>query len=355
MPISSAKATAPESRGDAAIYQIGSATTINGGRMKIHKVVAVLLAAGGACALPAAAQNFPSRPVRMVVPFPPGAASDFLARVLGQKLGETWGQQVVVDNRPGAGGLIGGSVVAKAAPDGYTIALVGQPHLTAPLLSKEPPWDPFNDFTYIGNVASMPNVAVIGPGLPVSSLSEMLARIRERPGYYNFGSAGVGSSSHFATEMFNSAAKLNAVHVPFKLLGDALAEMYGARVHYYLFPLPAGMPALRDGKLKPIATGGRTRSVALPDVPTMSEAGMPGFVSESNFGLVAPRALPAALVAKINGDSVKFLKTDEMRTRYQQNGADPAPSTPAQFQSLMQEEQSRVKKIIRDIGLKPQF
>lgn len=300
-------------------------------------------------------QSYPVRPVRLVVPFAPGSASDFLARVLGQKLGETWGQQVVIDNRPGAGGLIGGSVVAKANPDGYTLALVGQPHVTAPLLSREPPWDPFKDFAYVGLVASMPNVAVVGPGLPVSSLSELLGRVREKPGYYNFGSFGIGSSSHFAAEMFNSAAKLDAVHVPFKLLGDAIAEMYGGRVHYYLFPLPAAMPALRDGKLKPIATGGRTRSVALPDVPTMSDSGMPGFVSESYFGLVGPRALPAALVAKINGDAVKFLKTDEMRTRYQQNGADPAPSTPEQFNKVMQEEQTRVKKIIRDIGLKPQF
>jgi tripartite-type tricarboxylate transporter receptor subunit TctC len=283
----------------------------------------------------AATDGYPARPVRMVVPFPPGAASDFLARVLGQKLAEAWGQQIVVDNRPGAGGLIGGSVVAKASPDGYTLALVGQPHLTAPLLSKEPPWDPFKDFTWIGLVASMPNVAVVGPGLQVNSLNELLARVRERPGYYNFGSAGVGSSSHFAAEMFNSAARLQAVHVPFKLLGDALAEMYGGRVHYYLFPLPAAMPALRDGKLKPIATGGRTRAVALPDVP--------------------PRAMSPALVARINSEAVKFLKTDEIRTRYQQNGAEPAPSTPEQFSRLMLEEQGRVKKIIGNIGLKPQF
>ncbi|HEX2829317.1 MAG TPA: tripartite tricarboxylate transporter substrate-binding protein [Burkholderiales bacterium] len=289
------------------------------------------------------------------MPFPPGAASDFLARVLGQKLTESWGQQVVVDNRPGAGGLIGGTVVAKSAADGHTIGLVGQPHLTAPLLAKEPPWDPFKDFTYIGNVASMPNVAVVGPGLQVASLQEMLARIREKPGYYNFGSAGAGSSSHFATEMFNAAAKLNAVHVPFKLLADALAEMYGGRVHYYLFPLPAGMPALKDGKLKAIASGGRTRAVALPDVPTMSEAGMPGFVSESYFGLVGPRSVPAAIVAKINGDSVKYLKTDEVRTRYQAGGADPAPSSPQEFQKLMANEQQRVKTIIKNIGLKAQY
>ena len=321
--------------------------------MNVYRIVACALLA--ACAGIASAQNFPSRPVRMVVPFPPGAASDFLARVLGQKLTESWAQQVVVDNRPGAGGLIGGTVVAKSAPDGYTLALVGQPHLTAPLLAKEPPWDPLKDFTYIGNVASMPNVAVVGPGLPVNNLQELLARVREKPGYYNFGSAGIGSSSHFASEMFNAAAKLQAVHVPFKLLADALAEMYGGRVHYYLFPLPAGMPALKEGKLKAIATGGKTRAVALPDVPTMSEAGIPGFVSESYFGLVGPRNLPQAIVTKINGDAVKYLKTDEIRTRYQQGGAEPAPTTPADFYKLMAEEQQRVRTIIRNIGLKAQF
>jgi tripartite-type tricarboxylate transporter receptor subunit TctC len=314
-------------------------------------------AAAALCALNAypAEQAYPSRPVRMVVPFPPGSASDFLARVLGQKLTETWSQQIVVDNRPGAGGLIGGTVVSKSAPDGYTIALIGQPHLTAYLLSTTPPWDPFKDFTHIGGVASMPNVAVVGPGLPVNSLSELLAQVKAKPGYFNFGSAGIGSSSHLAAEMFNAAAGLNAVHVPFKLLADALAEMYGGRVHYYLYPLPAAMPALRDGKLKPIASGGRTRAVALPQVPTMSEAGLPGFVSETYFGLLGPAGMPRNLVSTINAESVKFLKTDEARQRYQQNGADPMPGTPAEFEKIQLTEFGRVKKAIKDIGLKPQY
>ncbi len=303
----------------------------------------------------AADQTYPSRPIRMVVPFPPGAASDFLARVLGQKLGETWGQQIVVDNRPGAGGLIGGSVVAKASPDGYTIALIGQPHLTAHLLSRNPPWDPFKDFTHIGAVASMSNVAVVGPGLPVNSLAELLAQIKAKPGYFNYGSAGIGSASHLAGEMFNAAAGLKAVHVPFKLLGDALAEMYGGRVHYYLFPLPAAMPALRDGRVKAIATGGRTRTVALPQVPTMAEAGLAGFASETYFGILGPAGIPRPIVSKINTDTVKFLNTDEMRSRYQQNGADPMPSTPDEFYKIQVGEYARVKKVIQDIGLKPQF
>jgi tripartite-type tricarboxylate transporter receptor subunit TctC len=321
----------------------------------LSSITLCIAAATCTAAALAAEQPYPTRPVRMVVPFPPGAASDFLARVLGQKLGDSWGQQIVVDNRPGAGGLIGGTVVAKASPDGYTIALIGQPHLTAYLLSKTPPWDPFKDFTHIGAVASMPNVAVIGPGLPVGSLTELLTQVKAKPGYFNFGSAGIGSSSHLAGEMFNAAAGLKSVHVPFKLLGDAIAEMYGGRVHYYLFPLPAVMPVLREGKLKPIATGGRTRTVALPQVPTMSEAGLPGFVSETYFGILAPAGLPKSIVSRINADTVKFLATDEIRQRYQQNGAEPMPSTPDEFYKIQTAEFGRVKKVIQDIGLKPQF
>lgn len=312
------------------------------------------LAVAGSAAC-AAEQAYPTRPIRMVVPFPPGAASDFLARVLGQKLGDNWGQQVVVDNRPGAGGLIGGTVVAKASADGYTIALIGQPHLTAYLLSRSPPWDPFRDFTHIGAVASMPNVAVVGPGLPVNTLQEVLTQVRAKPGFFNFGSAGIGSSSHLAGEMFNAAGGLKAVHVPFKLLGDAIAEMYGGRIHYYLFPLPAVMPALRDGKIKAIATGGRARTVALPQVPTMAESGLPGFASETYFGILGPAGMPKSIVSRINADTVKYLATDEMRQRYQQNGADPMPSTPEEFHKIQTAEFARVKKVIQDIGLKPQF
>src|SRR6185436_3367232 len=246
--------------------------------------------------------------------------------VLGQKVTETWAQQIVIDNRPGAGGLIGGSAVAHSNPDGYTIALIGQPHLTAYLLAKEPPWQPFKDFTHIGLVSTMPNVAVVGPGLPVSSLSELLTQVKGKPGYYNYGSAGIGSSSHLAAEMFNAAAGLKAVHVPFKLIGDIYTALYGGQLHYYLFPLPAVMPALRDGRIKAIATGGRSRAPALPQVPTMAEAGMPGFTSETYFGLLGPAALPKPLIARINADSVKLLKTDDLRNRFQQGGADATPS-----------------------------
>jgi len=289
------------------------------------------------------------------VPFPAGAASDFLARVLGQKLGESWGQQIVVDNRPGAGGLIGGTVVAKASPDGYTLALIGQPHLTAALLSKQPPWDSLKDFSHIGLVASMPNVITVGPGMQVNSLSELISQVKAKPGYYNVGSAGMGSSSHLAAEMFNAAAGLKSVHVPFKLLGDIIAEMYGGRIHYYLFPLPAVMPMLRDGKIRALATGGRARAVAIPQVPTMSEAGLAGFVSETYFGLLGPAGVPKKIIARINADTVKQLGTEDLKTRFQNGGANAASSTPEGFYKIQQAEQERVKKIIKDIGLKPVF
>ena len=319
---------------------------------------AALLGAVAALALPAGAvvaQDYPARPVRMVVPFPPGAASDFLARVLGQKLGEAWGQQVVVDNRPGAGGLIGGTVVARAIPDGYTIALIGQPHLTAALLSKEPPWDPLKDFTHIGLVASMPNVLTVGPGMPVKSMSELIAQVKAKPGAYNVGSAGVGSSSHLAAEMFNAAAGINAGHVPFKLIADIIAEMYGGRIHYYLFPLPAVMPMLKEGKIRALSTGGRTRAAALPQVPTMAESGLPGFASETYFGLLGPSRIARKVVVKINADTNKQLATDDLKTRFQNGGADAASSTPEGFYKIQSAEQDRVKKIIKDIGIKPQF
>jgi tripartite-type tricarboxylate transporter receptor subunit TctC len=324
--------------------------------MKAVRNATLLIAAfaGAIFTSSAVAQSFPTRPVRMVVPFPPGAASDFLARTLGQKLGEAWGQQVVIDNRPGAGGLIGGTLVAHANPDGYTIALIGQPHLTASLLAKNPPWDPFKDFAHIGLVSTMPNVAVVGPGLPVSSLSELLAQVKAKPGYYNFGSAGIGSSSHLAAEMFNAAAGLKAVHVPYKLIGDIYTALYGGQLHYYLFPLPAVMPALRDGRIKAIATGGRTRAVALPQVPTMVEAGMPGFASETYFGLLGPAALPKKLIAQINADSMKLIRTDDIRTRFQQGGADATPSSPEEFYKLQQAEFQRVAKIVKEIGITPQ-
>lgn len=316
---------------------------------KLLLLLVLATAAGAVCA-----QNYPTRPLRLVVPFPPGSASDFLARTLGQKLNEAWGQQVVTDNRPGAGGLIGGTLIAKSNPDGYTIGLVGQPHFTAALLSKDKPWDPIKDFVAIGLVGTLPNVVVVGPGLPVANIADLIREVKAKPNNYNVGSAGVGSTSHLAAEMFNAAAGLKAVHIPFKLLSDVLTEMYAGRVHYYLFPLPAAMPALRDGKLKPLASGVRARAPALPDVPTLSETALPGYLSESYFGLVGPAALPRKLVLQINTETNKILRTEEIKNRFLQQGAEASPTTPEEFDKLQQAEYARIRKVVQDIGVKPQ-
>ncbi len=310
------------------------------------------------CALPLTAgaaqqDKYPSKPIRMVVPFPPGAASDFLGRTVGQKLGEAYGQQVVIDNRPGAGGLIGSQIVAKAAPDGYTVAIIGQPHLSNVLIREQKPYDPLKDFTSISLVASLPNVVVIGNGVPVKNVSELIALAKAKPGTLNFGSAGVGSSSHLAAAMFVSAAGIQAVHVPFKTLADIFGEMLAGRVHFYIFPLPAVMPMLKEGRLKAIAVATPKRSAALPDVPTTAESGFPQYQSESWFGIIAPAGMPRHFVAKLNGDIVKILKEADTRERFEKQGAEAAYGTPEQFQKMQIDEYSRLAKLIKEIGMKP--
>lgn len=323
----------------------------------MKRMVTAVCAVMVGCALPLAAnaqqQQFPSKPIRMVVPFPPGAASDFLARTVGQKLTEIYGQQVVTDNRPGAGGLIGSQIVLKAAPDGYTMALVGQPQISNALIHHPKPYDPLKDFTAVSLVATLPNVVVIGNGVPVKNVTELIALAKAKPGTLNFGSAGVGSSSHLAAAMLVSAADIKVVHVPFKTLADIFTEMLAGRVHFYVFPLPAAMPMLRDGKLKAIAVATARRAVALPGVPTTAESGFPQYQSESWFGIIAPAGVPKQIVARFNADTVKVLQDPDIRERFLKQGAEPRFSSPEQFQKMQSDEYVRLAKLIKDIGMKP--
>ena len=218
-------------------------------------LAALAAAAIGIAGAAAAAGQYPNKPIRMVVPFPPGAASDFLARTVGQKLNELYGQQVVIDNRPGAGGIVGSTLISKGATDGYTLGMVGQPHLVNALLQKEPPYRALEDIAAVTEVASLPNVLVIAPSLQVKSVSDLIALAKAKPGQLNFGSAGIGSSSHIAGEAFKAAAGIDVVHVPFKLLSDIFTEMLAGRVQMYVFPLPAVMPMLKDGKLRVAGRG----------------------------------------------------------------------------------------------------
>jgi tripartite-type tricarboxylate transporter receptor subunit TctC len=316
----------------------------------VCSAVAMPAGAAGAEAL----RDYPAKPIRMVVPFPPGAASDFLARTVGQKLADAYGQQVVVDNRPGGGGVVGSVVVARAAPDGYTLSLIGTPHIVNALLAAEPQYRPLEDYTPITQVASLPNLLVVSPGAPVSSVQELIALAKSRPGQLNFGSAGIGSLSHMAGELFKQAAGIDTVHIPFKLLSDAVTEMMAGRVHYYVFPVTAAVPLLKEGRLRPLAVTIDKRLESLPNVPTMAEAGLPSFRFDGWFGVAAPAKLPLPLVARLNADIVRILRQPDTRERFVRQGAEPVFGSPEEFKALMQAEYVRFQKVIRDSGIKVQ-
>jgi len=318
-------------------------------RLALLIAVAVGIAAAAGAAI--AAEKYPTKPIRMVVPFPPGFASDFLARTVGQRLGETYGQQVVIDNRPGAGGLIGSGIVAKASPDGYTLMMVGQAHLINTLIHKHPGYDPFNDFAPVTQIALMPSVMVIAPNLPVKSLADLIALAKAKPGQYNFASGGVGTWSHFSGEMFKSAAGIDIVHVPFRLLADSLTEMAAGRVHLYVLPLPAAMPILKSGKLRPLVVTTARRVAALPEVPTTSEAGLPDYQTDSWFGIGAPARTPRAIITQLNKAIVGIVQEPEIRERFLSQGAEPAFGTPEQFLKLQKDEYVRVQKLVKDLGI----
>ena len=225
-------------------------------------IVAMLLALMPVMAY--AQEKWPSKPIRMVVPFTVGAASDVLGRIVGQRLSEMWGQQLVVDNRPGAGGLIGSELTRQAAPDGYTLAMVGQPHLSNALLREQKPYDPLADFTAISRVGSTHNVIVLGRGVSVKTIPELIALAKAKPGALNYGSAGVGSSSHLAGALFAAKAKIDVVHVPFRIGADSRSALIAGTIHYYVYPLPAIVGMIKAGTLRALAIGSPKRAEALP-------------------------------------------------------------------------------------------
>jgi tripartite-type tricarboxylate transporter receptor subunit TctC len=300
------------------------------------------------------AERYPTKPIRMVVPFPPGAASDFLARTVGQKLNELYGEQVVIDNRPGGGGIVGSTLISKAVPDGYTLGMVGQPHLVNALLQKDPPYRPLEDIVCVTEVASLPNVLVVSPNITAKSVAELIAYAKARPGQLNFGSFGIGSSSHIAGEAFKAAAGIDIVHVPFKVLPDVITEMVAGRVHMYVFPLPAVMPMLKDGKLRPLAVGTAKHVPSLPGVPTIAESGLPGFTTESWFGVVAPVRISRNILTQLNRDIVNILKSPEVGEKFLLQGAEPVYGTPEQFRQLMQTEYVKYQKLVKDAGISSQ-
>jgi tripartite-type tricarboxylate transporter receptor subunit TctC len=323
--------------------------------MKAWQTIAV-----AACAVMLAdiaqAQNndWPAKPVRMIVPFTPGSASDVTGRILGQRLSELYGQQVIIDNRPGAGGLIGSEIARSAAPDGYTIAMVGQPHLSNVLLRPNPPYDPFKDFVAIGLETITPNIIVLGKGVDAKTIPDLIALAKAKPGALNYGSAGVGSSSHLAGAMFAAKAGIDVVHVPFRQGADSRSALVTGQIQFYVYPLPAIVTLVKSGQIRALAITTKQRANALPDVPTSAEAGFPQYVSESWFGFVGPRGMPHRIVTRLNADALAILQEPETRRQFALQGAETGSGSPEDFEKLQRDEYNELGPLIKRIGMAAQ-
>ena len=313
-----------------------------------------LLAFSALAAAPmAGAQAYPAKPIRIVVPFPPGGATDILARAVAQKLTDAWGQAVVVDNRPGAGGNIGSELVAKAAPDGYTLEMgtVGTHAINASLYAKMP-YDHVKDFAPVILVAGVPNVLVVNPSLPVSSVQELIAYAKANPGKLNFASSGNGTSIHLAGELFKVMAGVQMTHIPYKGSAPALQDLIGGQVQLMFDNLPPSLPHIKAGKLRALAVTSATRSSALPDTPTIAESGLPGFEASSWFGVLAPAGTPPAIIAKLNGEIAAWLASAEAKERMLALGANIGGGSPEDFARHIAAETAKWQKVVKASGAK---
>ena len=310
---------------------------------------------GAALLLPAIAQGqgYPNKPIRLVVPFPPGGSLDVVARAVGAKLSEAWGQPVVIDNRPGAGGNIGADLVAKSPPDGYTI-LEGalSTHAVNVTLYGKLPYDPIKDFAPISLVAITPNVLVLNPAAPFNTVPELIAYAKANPGKLSFGSGSNGSAGHLAGELFKTDAHIDMVHIPYKGGAPALQALLAGDTQLMFDNLANSMQQVKAGKLKAIAVTTAKRSPLVPDLPTLSETGVPGFDIYTWWGFMAPAGTPKEIIAKWNTEVTRILNTPEMKAFFAQQGAEPAPTTPEQFEALIKSEITKYAKIIKESGAK---
>jgi tripartite-type tricarboxylate transporter receptor subunit TctC len=297
------------------------------------------------------AQAWPQKPVKIVVPFGAGGTTDVVARLLAQKLSEAWGQAVVIENRTGAGGNIGADVVAKSAPDGYTLLMASGSILTAnPTMYKSLPFDPVRDFIPITNVASGPQVVTVGPASKVKDLRDFIAYAKANPNKVTYGSAGVGTQTHLATENFAYTANVDLVHVPYKGETFAMTDLMGGQIEMATPNLGAAMQLIQQGKLRAIAVTSRERMPQLPDVPAAAET-LPGFENAGWFGLLAPAGTPREAIDRVYKDSAKILLTEDFRAKLAQQGMVPVANTPAEFTAAIREESVRWAKVIKDRGL----
>jgi len=315
-------------------------------------LVALAVLAAPAAAL-AQAPGYPNKPIKLVVPFAVGGIADTFARVIGQKLSDLWGQPVVVENRTGAGGNIGADLVAKSAPDGYTLLMsnIGT-HAVNIHLMKSMPFDPVKDFVPIAHVLDAEGLLVVHPDVKAKSVADVIALAKDQPGKLTYASGGTGTTSHLAGEMFKAAAKVDIVHVPYKGNSPAITDLVGGQTTMAFATMPTVMPMVKAGRLRAIAVIGSTRAVALPDVPTVAESGLPGFAVSNWIGLFAPAGTPPEIVKRVNAEVQKIMQSPEVVKRLETEGAKFLPMTAEQFADFQKAELAKWGKAIREAGIK---
>ncbi len=319
----------------------------------VHRILAAALCVAASQAAGAdAVSQYPERPIRIVIGFTPGGGPDITARFLAQKLSERWRQQIVVDNRPGAGGTIAANIVANANPDGYTLFSVSNAHAVAAAIYAKLPYDPVKDFAGITLTASGPALLLVSPALGVKNSKDLIAVLKAKPGQYNFSSAGVGSGTHFAAELFKNMAGVDVVHVPFKGIPEAITETMAGRVQFFLSPLASALNLAREGKALAIGVTGAKRAPQMPDLPTVAESGLPGYRYEFWYGMIAPGRTPRALVERLNREITEIMKSEDVRSRWIALGVEPAPTSPQAFDQFIRDDIATVTRLARAANVK---
>jgi tripartite-type tricarboxylate transporter receptor subunit TctC len=295
-----------------------------------------------------------AKPIRLVIPFPAGGATDIIGRTVAQKLSSALGQQIVVDNKPGAGSTIGADIVAKAPPDGYTLLMAtSSTHSIGPALNPKMPYDAFRDFAPVGQVANAPSVLVVGRDFPAATAQELVALLKRNPGRYNFGSSGIGTYPHLAAEMFKlRAGGLFVVHIPYRGTGLVITDLVAGQIGFLMDSIVSAQPHIKDGKVRPLAVSGTRRSSSLPAVPTFAEVGVPGMDFSNWFGLFAPAGTPAELVQRLNRELGAAVRSPDVAERLERSGAEPLTGTPEQFAKVYRDEFENWKLVIQRANIK---
>jgi tripartite-type tricarboxylate transporter receptor subunit TctC len=327
---------------------------LNDGGKPLARLHSLLIKAAGllvALTATAAAQDYPTKPVRLIIPFPPGGSNDVVGRMIATKLGERLGKQVVVDNRPGAGGTIGTEIASNAAPDGYTLAIISSAHTVNPWLYKLS-YDPIKSFVPVGILASGTNVLAVNPTFPVNSVKELVALAKQKPGEIQYASAGIGSFQHLGGELFKLEAGVDMLHVPFKGGGPAMIDVIGGHTNLVFSSLVQTTPHIKSGKLKPLGVGSAKRNPVLPDVPTIAEAGVPAYEALNWWGIVAPAGTPQAVVDKLHKAITEVQNAEDVKKQFATEGADIVQMSPAEFASFMQKEIKKWERVVKEGKIK---